>query len=136
MMLAGPAGAAVRHQATLGTLCNMDASGYMDDQWRTELYRGLEAAVEAIRRQEPRATDDLIEPMVRQVAQAAITSWRNDSATVDGPQNSGWNKSIHESLDRMLAAVRGQAPETEEAAAVTVIQQVAQATLDAWHLNR
>jgi hypothetical protein len=113
----------------------MSASGFIDEQWKEDLTRGLDAAVDAIRRQEPRATDDMIESMVRQMGQSAITSWRDDGPDIAGPRNQQWESSTHTSLDERVAAIRQLAPETDEESAVALVRQGAHAVLDAWHLH-
>jgi hypothetical protein len=113
----------------------MNAPGFIDEQWKEDLVCGLEAAVDAIRRQEPRATDEIIESMVREMAQSAITSWRHEGASAEGPRNEQWETATHESLEERVAAVRHLSPETDEVAAVALVRQGAQATLDAWQLH-
>lgn len=113
----------------------MNTPGLIDEQWKEDLVRGLEAAVDAVRRQEPRATEEMIESMVRQMAQSAITSWRHEGAGAGGPRNQQWETATHKSLEERVVAVHQLSPGTDEVTAVALVRQGAQAALDGWHMN-
>jgi hypothetical protein len=48
--------------------------GYVDGQWNAALTTSLDEAADAVSSLVP----EVIEPRVRQIAQAAISSWRSD----------------------------------------------------------
>jgi hypothetical protein len=113
----------------------MSSSGFIDDQWKADLVGSLEAAVDAVRRQEPRATGEMAESALRQMAQSAISSWHGQVGAGAGPRNQQWEASIHASLDERVAAIKELSPETDEQTVITLVRQGAQAVLDTWRVS-